>query len=108
MYVISYYSFKLKKIFINKEYIMSEQENQVNQETAEAPASPQQRTVTAQTVLLSAVELAQSRGAYRVNEMALITEAHRIVTTQENAKLQAEAAAKDESSEDGEVAESSE
>ena len=41
---------------------MSEQENQVNQETAEAPVAPQQRTVTAQTVLLSAVELAQSRG----------------------------------------------
>lgn len=87
---------------------MSEQENQVNQETAEAPVAPQQRTVTAQTVLLSAVELAQSRGAYRVNEMALITEAHRIVTAQENARLQAEASAKGESSEEGEVAESSE
>jgi hypothetical protein len=80
---------------------MSEQENQVNQpETTETtPAVPQQRTVTAQTVLLSAVELAQSRGAYRVNEMSLITEAHRIVTAQENARLQAEAAAKGESTE---------
>ena len=72
---------------------MSDQENQVNQETPETILAPQQRTVTAQTVLLSAVELAQSRGAYRVNEMALITEAHRIVTAQENAGLQAEAAA---------------
>jgi hypothetical protein len=87
---------------------MSEQENQVNQEIAEAPAAPQQKTVTAQTVLLSAVELAQSRGAYRVNEMALITEAHRIVTAQENAKLQAESAAKDGSSGEGEVLESPE
>ena len=85
---------------------MSEQENQVNQETAEAPVAPQQRTVTAQTVLLSAVELAQSRGAYRVNEMALITEAHRIVTTQENARLQAEAVAKGESSGEAEALES--
>ena len=85
---------------------MSEQENQVNQETAEAPVAPQQRTVTAQTVLLSAVELAQSRGAYRVNEMALITEAHRIVTTQENAKLEAEAVVKGDSSGEVEALES--
>ena len=37
-------------------------------------------------LLLSAVELAQSRGAYRVNEMSLITEAHRIVSLQEQAR----------------------
>ena len=52
---------------------MSEENTQVNRETPETTPAPQQRTVTAQTVLLSAVELAQSRGAYRVNEMALIT-----------------------------------
>ena len=80
---------------------MSE-ENQVNRETPETTPTPQQRTVTAQTVLLSAVELAQSRGAYRVNEMALITEAHRIVTAQENARLQTEAAARGETSADSE------
>tara|TARA_B100001094_G_scaffold270434_1_gene275278 strand:- start:1191 stop:1466 length:276 start_codon:yes stop_codon:yes gene_type:complete len=78
-------------------------ENQVNEETAAAPAQAGQRTVTAQAVLLSAVELAQSRGAYRVNEMALITEAHRIVTAQETARLQAAAPA-EESSEGGEEA----
>ncbi len=82
-------------------------ENQVNEETAAAPAQAGQRTVTAQAVLLSAVELAQSRGAYRVNEMALITEAHRIVTAQETARLQAAAPA-EESSEGGEASESSE
>lgn len=82
---------------------MSEENTQVNRETPETTQAPQQqRTVTAQTVLLSAVELAQSRGAYRVNEMALITEAHRIVTAQENARLQAEAAARGESSADSE------
>lgn len=74
-------------------------ENQVNEEAA-APAQAGQRTVTAQAVLLSAVELAQSRGAYRVNEMSLITEAHRIVTAQETARLQAAAAAAGESAED--------
>lgn len=80
-------------------------ENQVNEEAA-APAQAGQRTVTAQAVLLSAVELAQSRGAYRVNEMSLITEAHRIVTAQETARLQAAAAAAGESAEaDGESAE---
>ena len=80
-------------------------ENQVNEEAA-APAQAGQRTVTAQAVLLSAVELAQSRGAYRVNEMSLITEAHRIVTAQETARLQAAAAAAGESSEaEGESAE---
>jgi len=73
-------------------------ENQVNEEAA-APAQAGQRTVTAQAVLLSAVELAQSRGAYRVNEMSLITEAHRIVTAQETARLQAAAAAAGESAE---------
>lgn len=91
---------------------MSEENTQVNRETPETTPAPQQRTVTAQTVLLSAVELAQSRGAYRVNEMALITEAHRIVTAQENARLQAEAAARGEASaeseESTESAESSE
>ncbi len=60
---------------------MSEQ--QVNSTPQE---EPKQKTVTAESVLLSAVELAQSRGAYKVNEMALITEAHRIVTAQEEAK----------------------
>ena len=35
---------------------MSDQENQVNQETPETPTTQPQRTVTAQTVLLSAVE----------------------------------------------------
>lgn len=88
---------------------MSEENTQVNRETPETTPAPQQRTVTAQTVLLSAVELAQSRGAYRVNEMALITEAHRIVTAQENARLQAEAAARGEASaESEETAESTE
>ena len=86
---------------------MSDQENQVNQETPETTQAPQQRTVTAQTVLLSAVELAQSRGAYRVNEMALITEAHRIAA-QENARLQAEAAAREASAESEASTESSE
>ena len=82
---------------------MSEQETHVNEESAPAavPApAPAQRTVTAQAVLLSAVELAQSRGAYRVNEMSLITEAHRIVTAQENAKLQEAAAANTPTSEE--------
>jgi hypothetical protein len=78
---------------------MSEQENQVNEETVAAPAQAGQRTVTAQAVLLSAVELAQSRGAYKVNEMALITEAHRIVTVQETARLQAAAPPAEESGE---------
>ena len=80
-------------------------ENQVNEEAA-TPAQAGQRTVTAQAVLLSAVELAQSRGAYRVNEMSLITEAHRIVTAQETARLQAAAPATSESAEaDGESGE---
>tara|TARA_B100001989_G_C24343971_1_gene366388 strand:- start:47 stop:328 length:282 start_codon:yes stop_codon:yes gene_type:complete len=82
---------------------MSEQETHVNEESAPAAApvsAPAQRTVTAQAVLLSAVELAQSRGAYRVNEMSLITEAHRIVTAQENAKLQEAAAASASTSEE--------
>jgi len=85
---------------------MSESETQVNEETAPAAAAPAQRTVTAQAVLLSAVELAQSRGAYKVNEMALITEAHRIVTAQENAKLQ-EATPQTDSAEASETTESS-
>ena len=72
---------------------MSDKENQVENQVNEAaaPAQTGQRTVTAQAVLLSAIELAQSRGAYRVNEMSLITEAHRIVTAQETARLQAAA-----------------
>lgn len=76
-------------------------ENQVNEEAA-APAQAGQRTVTAQAVLLSAVELAQSRGAYRVNEMSLITEAHRIVTAQETARLQAAAGAGESAEGEGE------
>lgn len=66
---------------------MSEQ--QVNQVAPSPPEDTKQKTVTAESVLLSAVELAQSRGAYKVNEMALITEAHRIVTAQEEAKKKA-------------------
>lgn len=90
---------------------MSDTENQqvtqVNESPPVAPEQAGQRTVTAQAVLLSAVELAQSRGAYRVNEMALITEAHRIVTSQETARLQAAAPAEEASAEEA-VAESSE
>ena len=84
---------------------MSDAEKQVNEEVAPVTteAQPAQRTVTAQAALLSAVELAQSRGAYRVNEMSLITEAHRIVTGQENAKLQAAAPSEDESKETAEA-----
>ena len=77
---------------------------QVNQEAIESPATATQRTVTAQQVLLSAVELAQSRGAYRVNEMALITEAHRTVTTHEHARLQAEGGAAPEALEGADAA----
>jgi|TARA_B110000208_G_scaffold163558_1_gene200504 hypothetical protein len=71
---------------------MSEQ--QVNQVPPSPPEDTTQKTVTAESVLLSAVELAQSRGAYKVNEMALITEAHRIVTAQEDAKKKASEAAR--------------
>ena len=52
-------------------------EEQVNtttpQEQTQTPSTNQQRTVSATSILLSAVELAQTRGAYRMNEMALIT-----------------------------------
>ena len=67
---------------------MSDQEVRVNEEksveqTEQAQAQPQQRTVSAVSVLLSAVELAQSRGAFKVNEMQLISQAHSLVSQQE-------------------------
>lgn len=75
-------------------------EEQTKTEVATEQQQQPQRTVTAQAVLLSAVELAQSRGAYRVNEMSLITEAHRIVSLQEQARQPEAAAPAEESSED--------
>ena len=65
---------------------MSEQEVRVNEEKSveqTEQAQPQQRTVSAVSVLLSAVELAQSRGAFKVNEMQLISQAHSLVSQQE-------------------------
>ena len=61
------------------------------QEQPEAPAAP--RTVSATAVVLSAVELAQQRGAYKMNEMALITQAYNILLAQEQKNAQAAAAA---------------
>lgn len=63
---------------------MSEKEERVNEEQTQVEqAQPTQRTVSAVSVLLSAVELAQSRGAFKVNEMQLISQAHSLVSQQE-------------------------
>ena len=43
----------------------------------------QPQRVSALSVVLSAVELALSRGAYRMNEVKLISEAHTMLTQQE-------------------------
>lgn len=59
---------------------MSEGEERVNTESQEQQAP---RTVSATAVLLSAVELAQTRGAYKMNEMTLITQAYNMVLAQE-------------------------
>jgi hypothetical protein len=61
---------------------MSEKEERVNEEQTQVE-QPTQRTVSAVSVLLSAVELAQSRGAFKVNEMQLISQAHSLVSQQE-------------------------
>ena len=58
-------------------YAVNEEQTQVEQ------VQPTQRTVSAVSVLLSAVELAQSRGAFKVNEMQLISQAHSLVSQQE-------------------------
>ena len=63
---------------------MSEKEERVNEEQTQVEqAQPTQRTVSAVSVLLSAIELAQSRGAFKVNEMQLISQAHSLVSQQE-------------------------
>ena len=64
---------------------MSEKEERVNEEQTPVEQTQQQtqRTVSAVSVLLSAVELAQSRGAFKVNEMQLISQAHSLVSQQE-------------------------
>ena len=62
----------------------SENETQVNNEGA--PAAPTQRTVSAQAVLLSAIDLAQSRGAFKVTEMTLITQAYNMIAAEEQKK----------------------
>ena len=63
---------------------MSEKEERVNEEQTQVEqVQPTQRTVSAVSVLLSAVELAQSRGAFKVNEMQLISQAHSLVSQQE-------------------------
>ena len=63
-----------------------EGETQVNNESAAAPAAPAQRTVSAQAVLLSAIDLAQSRGAFKVTEMSLITQAYNMIAAEEQKK----------------------
>ena len=72
-------------------------EEQVNtttpQEQTQTPSTNQQRTVSATSILLSAVELAQTRGAYRMNEMALITQAYNMILSQEQAAQAAAVAA---------------
>lgn len=57
----------------------SEGETQVNNDSQQQ----QQRTVSAQAVLLSAVDLAQSRGAFKVTEMSLITQAYNMIAAEE-------------------------
>uniref|UniRef100_A0A6C0JHZ7 Uncharacterized protein n=1 Tax=viral metagenome TaxID=1070528 RepID=A0A6C0JHZ7_9ZZZZ len=63
---------------------MSDTEERVNNETQEEQQAPVQRTVSANTILLSAVEVALSRGAFRMNEMDLITRAYNIIRAEEN------------------------
>jgi len=73
-----------------------EGETQVNNESQQQ--QQQQRTVSAQAVLLSAVDLAQSRGAFKVTEMSLITQAYNMIAAEE-AKRNAPAETADEPSE---------
>ena len=61
-----------------------EGEKQVNNEGA--AAAPAQKTVSAQAVLLSAIDLAQSRGAFKVTEMTLITQAYNMIAAEEQKK----------------------
>ena len=64
---------------------MSDTEERVNNENEEqSQQAPVQRTVSANAILLSAIELAQSRGAFRMGEMDLITRAYNIVRAEEN------------------------
>lgn len=58
-----------------------EGETQVNDVQQEQ--QQQQRTVSAQAVLLSAIDLAQSRGAFKVTEMSLITQAYNMIAAEE-------------------------
>ena len=74
---------------------MSTEGQKVNNDTpqeqpTETPAAP--RSVSATAVLLSAVELAQTRGAYKMNEMGLITQAYNILLAQEQKNAAAAAA----------------
>tara|TARA_B100000925_G_scaffold232638_1_gene181163 strand:- start:109 stop:345 length:237 start_codon:yes stop_codon:yes gene_type:complete len=73
---------------------MSAGEERVNTESQQQEQAP--RTVSATAVLLSAVELAQTRGAYKMNEMSLITQAYNMVLSQEQQKNAAVAAQSNE------------
>ena len=57
-----------------------EGETQVNNDNSA------QKTVSAQAVLLSAIDLAQSRGAFKVTEMTLITQAYNMIAAEEQKK----------------------
>lgn len=73
---------------------MTESGERVNNDAASeqaAPAAP--RNVSATAVLLSAVELAQTRGAFKMNEMTLITQAYNMVLGQEQQRAAAATAA---------------
>ena len=48
----------------------------------------QPQRVSALSVVLSAVELALSRGAYRMNEVKLISEAHTMLTREQTSNEQ--------------------
>lgn len=73
----------------------AQEETQVN----DAPQEQQQRTVSAQAVLLSAIDLAQSRGAYKVTEMSLITQAYNMIAAEEQKRNAPVEAAEDNSAE---------
>lgn len=79
-----------------------EGETQVNDVQQEQ--QQQQRTVSAQAVLLSAIDLAQSRGAFKVTEMSLITQAYNMIAAEEQRRSSqagsSEAAAPAETSQD--------
>tara|TARA_B100001093_G_scaffold517448_1_gene599016 strand:- start:1516 stop:1761 length:246 start_codon:yes stop_codon:yes gene_type:complete len=77
---------------------MSESGEKVNNEAPQE--QPTQRSVSATAVLLSAVELAQTRGAYKMNEMTLITQAYNMVLAQEQQRAAAAQPASDETSEE--------